>query len=315
MMYLLLLIGFVLLVKGADVFVEGSSSIAKLLKVPTIVIGLTIVAFGTSAPEAAVSITASIHGSNEIAIGNVIGSNMFNLLVVIGICAVIAPIRVDKGILKKEMPFSIILTLVLFLLAGGMFLKRDTGFVIGRLDGMILLVLFIAYVVYMVISAMKNPRQISEDEEKPLSPLRSIIYVVGGVIAVIAGGQLVVDNATLIAKAFGLSETFIGLTIVAMGTSLPELVTSVVAARKGENDLAIGNVVGSNIFNILLIIGAAATITPIPVLGQSMYDMLILAVASVITLFFCRARYTVNRVEGGAMLALYAGYMVYIAIR
>ena len=315
MMYLLLLIGFVLLVKGADVFVEGSSSIAKLLKVPTIVIGLTIVAFGTSAPEAAVSITASIHGSNEIAIGNVIGSNMFNLLVVIGICAVIAPIQVDKGILKKEMPFSILLTLVLFLLAGGMFLSRDTGFVIGQLDGVILLILFIAYVVYMVISAMKNPRQSSEDEEKPLSPLRSIIYVVGGVIAVIAGGQLVVDNATLIAKAFGLSETFIGLTIVAMGTSLPELVTSIVAARKGENDLAIGNVVGSNIFNILLIIGAAATITPIPVLGQSMYDMLILAVASVITLFFCRAKYTVNRLEGGAMLALYAGYMVYIAIR
>ena len=318
--YILLLLGFLLLIKGADAFVDGSSSVAKILKIPTIIIGLTVVAFGTSMPEFSVSLTAAMKGSNDLAVSNVLGSNIFNLLVVLGACSLIQPVQAKSSLLKKEFPFSIFIAVILLLLDSDFSISKvlegEGTFTLGRLGGILFLILFAVFLYATVKTALRSrDEMVDEEEYKVMSPVKSALYIIIGLAGIICGGDLVVDSACSIAETFGLSQTFIGLTIVAMGTSLPELVTSVVAARKGENDLAIGNVVGSNIFNILLIIGAAATITPIPVLGQSMYDMLILAVASVITLFFCRARYTVNRVEGGAMLALYAGYMVYIAIR
>lgn len=311
---LALILGFILLVKGADFFVEGSSSVARLLKIPTIIIGLTIVAFGTSAPEAAVSITAGLNGNNDIAISNVIGSNMFNLLMVIGVCAVIAPIDVDKNLLKKEFPFSILLTILLL----GMCLDHITGFssknTISRLDAIILLIILTCFVLYMIYSALRHQVDIQE-EIKTLSPVKSILFIIGGIAGIIWGGDMVVDNASIIAGAFGLSDTLIGLTVVAFGTSLPELATSVVAAKKGESDLALGNVVGSNIFNILFVLGASGVASPISVGILSIYDLLFLLVANVVIFVFSKTKYRVARSQGLICVILYLAYTVYIIIR
>ncbi|RZT03075.1 calcium/sodium antiporter [Cuneatibacter caecimuris] len=313
--YLILIVGFVLLVKGADFFVEGCASIAKTLRVPTIIIGLTIVAFGTSAPEAAVSISASLRGANDIAISNVIGSNLFNLLVVVGICAVLKPMKVQSGILKREFPFSILITLVLLVLCTDQAIRGNSAQnAIGRLDGVILLALFALFVFMMIRSAMKNREELDEDY-KILPVWKSLLFILGGLAGVILGGNMVVEGATDIARAFGLSETLIGLTIIALGTSLPELVTSVVAAKKGENDLALGNVIGSNIFNILLILGASSTIVQVNVGLQSLYDIIILIGVSLITYLFSLRGRQINRLEGAFMLALYGGYLAYIILR
>lgn len=308
MMYLWLIVGFVLLIKGADIFVEGSSSVAKLLRVPSVIIGLTIVAFGTSAPEAAVSITAAIAQKNEIAIGNVIGSNIFNLLMVLGCCSVIIPMTIDKKILFKDYPFSLIITVVLLLM---------TAFdhEIGRLDGIILIGFFVYFLVRTVQHARTNRTEDGGEEIKTLSPMFSAVYILAGIVAIVIGGDLVVDSASEIAAVFGLSQTLIGLTIVAMGTSLPELVTSMVAAKKGENGLALGNVVGSNIFNILFVLSLSSTISPIPVRMESVYDLIVLLAISGICWLFCRTKYTVNRLEGASMVAIYAAYMAYIIVR
>ena len=313
--YLVLIVGFVLLVKGADFFVEGCASIAKTLRVPAIIIGLTIVAFGTSAPEAAVSISASLRGANDIAISNVIGSNLFNLLVVVGICAVLKPMKVQSGILKREFPFSILITLVLLVLCADQAIRGSSAQnAIGRLDGVILLALFALFVFMMIRSALKNREELDEDY-KILPVWKSILFILGGLAGVILGGNMVVEGATDIARAFGLSETLIGLTIIALGTSLPELVTSVVAARKGENDLALGNVIGSNIFNILLILGASSTIVQVNVGLQSLYDIIILIGVSLISYLFSLRGRQINRLEGAFMLALYGGYLAYIILR
>lgn len=310
--YVLLILGFVCLVKGADWFVDGCSSIAKLLKVPSIIIGLTIVAMGTSLPEAAVSITAGLEGSNDIAISNVIGSNLFNLLMVLGVCSAISPIHVTKSILKVEFPFSIIIAALTAFMGLDMIFGRANA--IGRVDGLILLGCFAGFLAYMIRSALKNKTE-EEEEVKTMSPFLSIVCVVIGAAIIIVGGNLVVDNAVIIAASFGLSETFIGLTIVAMGTSLPELVTSIVASRKGENDLAVGNVVGSNIFNLLLILGASSAISPVAVKMESIYDLVILIVLSIVTLIFCKQKDELSRKEGLMMVAMYAVYMVYITMR
>ena len=230
MEYLLLLVGFVLLVKGADFFVEGSSSLAKIMKVPSVIIGLTIVAMGTSAPEASVSINAALTGNNDIAISNVVGSNIFNGLVVVGICAFLASFKTNLDILKRDMPLNIVITMILC------FMFMDGK--LSRIEGLILLAGMAAYIVSMIYSALKN-RETGEDC-KVLSLPKSIVFMAGGLVAVIFGGDLVVDNACVIAANFGVSQNFIGLTIVAMGTSLPELVTSIVAARKNEVDMALG---------------------------------------------------------------------------
>ena len=314
MMYVWLIVGFILLIKGADYFVDGSSSVAKIFRVPSIIIGLTVVAFGTSCPEAAVSITASIEGKNAISLGNVIGSNIFNLLVVTGASAVVMPMAVDKKMLKREFPFSILVAVILLAFAADTLLRGKETNAVGRGAGIALLILFVLFVGFMVWSALKNRTQ-SQEEYKTLSLTRSILYIILGLAAIIVGGQLVVDSATDIARTFGLSETLIGLTIVAMGTSLPELVTSIVAAVKGESDLALGNVIGSNIFNILLILGASATIAPLSVEIEIIYDTIILIGMSVVVYIMAFGKKRIGRIEGLIMLLGYAAYMTYIIMR
>ena len=262
MEYVLLVVGFVLLIKGADFFVEGSSSLAQILKVPSVVIGLTIVAMGTSAPEASVSINAALAGSNDIAISNVVGSNIFNGLVVVGVCAFLSAFKTNHDILKRDMPLNILVTFILCL----MFLDGK----LSRIEGGILFTGMILYIAVMICHAIKNK---SENEpEKILSLPRSIIYMIAGLAAVIFGGDLVVDKACIIATNFGVSQNFIGLTIVAIGTSLPELVTSIVATKKGDSGLALGNAIGSNLFNILFILGFSAILSPLHVLNESIID-------------------------------------------
>ena len=305
MEYLLLLIGFVLLIKGADFFVDGSSSLARIMKVPSVIIGLTIVAMGTSAPEASVSVNAALAGSNDIAISNVIGSNLFNGLVVVGVCAFMAGFKTNPEILKRDMPLNIIVTAILCI----MLLDRH----INHIEGIILLISMAVYIAVMVISALKNRE--TADECKILSLPKSLIFIIGGLIAVIFGGTLVVDNACLIAKDFGVSENFIGLTIIAIGTSLPELVTSITATRKGDSGLALGNAIGYNLFNILFILGMSATICPLNVLSESIIDCIILLVSAVILYVFARTKKTMNRWEGIVCVFLYVGYTAYLLIR
>ena len=321
--YLMLIIGFFLLIKGADFFVDGSSSVAKILKVPAIIIGLTVVAFGTSLPEASVSVTAAISGQNELAVSNVIGSNIFNLLVVLGASALVCPIKVKLSLLKREFPFSIIITAILLLSITGFNFKAivegKSGFVLSRVEGIILLVLFVGFLVAAVLDALHS-RKNAEETDAPedyeiLSPVKSAIYIVGGIAAIALGGDFVVDSASAIARSFGMSQTFIGLTIVALGTSLPELVTSCVAAKKGENDLALGNVVGSNIFNILLILGMSATISPITLTGLAIQDTAILIVASLLVYICAISRKGLSKLEGSMFLLFYAGFFAYILIR
>ncbi|MBQ2972204.1 MAG: calcium/sodium antiporter [Ruminococcus sp.] len=302
--FLLLLLGFVLLIKGADFFVDGSSSVAKLLKVPSVVIGLTIVAMGTSAPEAAVSITAGIAGSNEIAVSNVVGSNIFNMLVVVGVCAAIKPFELDKTILKRDFPVNIVANVILLCM-------MLVGSVLSRFNGILLLALMVTYIAFLVVSAIKN-REESDEQIKTLSPVMSGVYIVGGLAAVIFGGDLVVDNATVIAQAAGWSETFIGLTIIAIGTSLPELVTSIVASKKGDSGLALGNVVGSNIFNILFILGLSSSISPIAVDSRAVTNMILLLVLTTLMYLTCIMRKKLGRVEGISMVLIYVAYTAYL---
>lgn len=314
MMYVWLLVGFFLLVKGADLFVDGSSSVAKLLKVPSVIIGLTIVAMGTSAPEAAVSITAGFTGNNEIAISNVLGSNLFNLMMVVGICACIKAFQTDSTIMKRDFSISLGLTVLL-----GIWLLDGR---INRIEGGILVLLMLGYIMLMVRSALKTreqaqavPQEGTEEEKPPMLAWKSIIFILLGLAAIILGGQLVVDNASRIAAQFGLSETLIGLTIVAIGTSLPELVTSIVAAGKGESGLALGNVIGSNIFNIIFILGASTLLHPIGTGMENLIDTLILLIVSIIIYVFGLTGKKVNRWEGLLCVLGYIGYTAYIILR
>ena len=312
--------GFVLLIKGADWFVEGSSSVAKLLKVPTIIIGLTVVAFGTSLPEASVSISSALADKNALAISNVVGSNIFNTLVVLGASALIAPVCVQPGSIKKDIPFSILCTVALL---GALLLGMDTvdgvsSYTLGFLGGLVLAVLFAFYMYWQISAALKARKAgIAEEEEevKVLSPLKSAIFIVVGVACIIIGGDLVVDGASAIAMKFGMSETLVGMTIVALGTSLPELVTSMVAAKKGESDLAVGNVIGSNIFNILFVLGFSALIAPMTVDILSVIDTIAVIGVSVLALVFSATGKKISRVEGGIMLAAYFGYFAYMFVR
>lgn len=315
--FLCLLAGFIFLIKGADYFVEGSSSIAKLLKIPSIIIGLTIVAFGTSLPEASVSINAAMAGQNELSLSNVIGSNLFNLLAVVGISAIIRPIAVEASVLKKDFPFSILITILLLIMCIPTHYKGSTLSILSRTEGLVLLTLFLIYVVWTIQNALKSRKEAKESNESSglLSPLRTIFLILGGLLGIVIGGNLVVDSASTIAAAFGLSETLIGLTIVALGTSLPELVTSIVAAKKGESDIAIGNVVGSNIFNILLVLGASCSLHPVPVTLFSIYDIIILVICSILTYFFALHAKSVSRKEGALMLPIYMAFFIYIIIR
>ena len=308
MQYVLLIVGFILLIKGADFFVEGSASVAKLLKIPSLIIGLTIVAFGTSMPEASVSISAAINGNNGIAVGNVIGSNIFNLLAIVGICGLVNVLDVDKDILRRDYTYSVIITIVLGLM---LFIGRD----VNRLEGIILLLLFAFFLFYTIKSALANRTVVEGEDYKILPAWLSVIYIVGGLIAIMLGGNMVVKGATKLATQFGLSDTLIGLTIVAVGTSLPELVTSLVATGKGENGIAIGNVVGSNIFNMIFILGMSASIKPISVDIFSIYDILFLLVVTIIVWYLAGNDGKIKKFEGAFMVFLYIAYTVYIILR
>ncbi len=317
----LLVVGFIALIKGADLFVDGSSGLAKNFRVPGVVIGLTIVAMGTSAPELAVSTSAALKGANEIALSNVIGSNIFNLLVVLGICAVIHPMPIDKTIIKRDFPISIGITVLTLIAVGAPFLisgniaeakMSDNIGEVSRIYSIILLVMFVSYIAMLIISARKDPQEEDGTEPKPL--WQCILLILVGVACIIAGGQFVVNSAKAIAVGFGVSETLIGLTIVALGTSLPELVTSIVASRKGENGLAVGNVVGSNIFNILFILGVSCTIHPIAVNFASLIDMAVLIAVSLMTLIFAGSK-NIGRVRGAVMVAVYIADVVFAVLR
>lgn len=318
--YILLLLGFLLLIKGADAFVDGSSSVAKILKIPTIIIGLTVVAFGTSMPEFSVSLTAAMKGSNDLAVSNVLGSNIFNLLVVLGACSLIQPVQAKSSLLKKEFPFSIFIAVILLLLDSDFSISKvlegKGTFTLGRLGGILFLILFAVFLYATVKTALRSrDEMVDEEEYKVMSPVKSALYIIIGLAGIIWGGDLVVDSACNIAETFGLSQTFIGLTIVAVGTSLPELVTSMVAAGKGENDLAVGNVVGSNIFNILLILGASATIKPIALDITAVYDTLILVVASLIVYLCALSKREIKKGEGVIFLLCYLVFFVYVLTR
>lgn len=305
MMYILLVVGFVLLIKGADFFVDGASSVAKLLKVPSVIIGLTIVAMGTSAPETAVSISAGIAGSSDIALSNVIGSNIFNLLIVVGVSAIICPMVTEKVIMRRDIWWSLgaaVAVLIMML-----------NLKISRIEGILLLCGMAAYIGVLVADALK--KRDTGDEVKAMSPLKSVLCIIGGLAAIIVGGDLVVDSACDIAAAFGMSEALIGLTIVAAGTSLPELVTSIVAAKKGDSGLALGNVVGSNIFNILFILGAASALSTINVAPELFIDTAILIGVTLFMYFLCRSKDKTSRGEGALCVLVYAAYMAYIILR
>lgn len=317
-----LIIGFVLLIKGADFFVEGSSSVAKRLHVPSIIIGLTIVAMGTSLPETAVSVSASITGNNELAVSNVVGSNIFNLMVVIGVCAMIATVNVAKETIKRDIPFSLICAGLLLLL-GILGFGDKSGMTLGHFDGVIFIGAFAGYILYMIKIALKASKEGKKveieggsDEDIKLIPVPlSIVFIVGGAAAIAVGGDITVDAASRIASDLGMSQTLIGLTIVSIGTSLPELVTSIVAARKNEVDMALGNAIGSNVFNILMVLGIASAISPISIITENIIDLCVLIVFTICVWIFARTRKKIGRIEGFSMVALYVIYAVYIIIR
>ncbi len=349
---LMLVVGFVLLVKGADIFVDGSSSVARQLRIPTIIIGLTIVAMGTSLPELAVSLTASMADSNSMAISNVIGSNIFNTMVVVGVCAILTPVAVQRETLRRDIPFAILCAILLLVLG-------CIGMSVGRLDAAILLGVFVGFLVNLVRSALRARKETAvtesvvantgdrkkgvevdesgqgevqqssesvkaeassisdEDSEtvKDLPMWQSILYIIVGIIAIKFGGDWTVDAAKSIALTIGMSETLVGLTIVSVGTSLPELVTSIVAARKKEVDMALGNAFGSNVFNILMVLGVAAAISPVALIMENVIDIIMLIVISVMVWFFARNDECITRREGVAMVGVYAAYLVYIIVR
>lgn len=319
---LLLVLGFAALVKGADLFVGGSSSLARHFHVPSLIIGLTIVAMGTSAPELAVSTAAAVQGANEIALSNVVGSNIFNLLAVLGLCAVLHPVPTDRPVLVRDFPISIAAAMAVLLGATAPMLfsgalrglrPSDPAGVVGRPLAALLILGFLLYLLWLVRDARKHPAQEEDKEQTPLG--RSAAMILFGLILIVAGGEAVVAGAREIAKAAGMSETLIGLTIVAAGTSLPELVTSVVAARKGETGLAVGNVVGSNIMNLLFVLGISAAIRPVGVNLASVYDLLILAGVSLLTFAFLYTRRRIDRWEGILLLGLYMADMAFAILR
>ena len=320
MSFLILIIGFFFLIKGADIFVEGAASIARKFNVPAMVIGLTIVAMGTSAPEAAVSITSSIAGQNDMSVANVVGSNFFNILMVLGVSAVIAKLPVQKETIKKEAPFLIIVSAMLLIF--GLDLKMN------RIEGLVLLSVFVYFLISTVKSAKNSVKEdskynneiaitadteVSEIEE--VSMPKTILICIVGIAGIVIGGDMVVNSATSIATAFGMSANLVGLTIVAVGTSLPEFVTSVVAIKKGETEIAIGNVIGSNLFNILLVLGLAITINPITISTLALIDIIFMVMITILLYLFMKRDYSLVKNQGFILIAIYISYMAYTIIR
>ncbi|MFD2043275.1 calcium/sodium antiporter [Ornithinibacillus salinisoli] len=316
MAYLLLVVGFALLIKGADYFVDGSSNIARLLRVPSILIGLTIVSFGTSSPEATVSIIAAMEGTAEVSLGNVVGSNIFNLTLVVGVAAMLYPLKVESETIRKEIPFTLLASVALLILISDIVLQGHGSNLITRSDGFLLLLFLIIFMYYVFEVAMKSRKN---KVDGPISSEtkwgRNVFFTLLGLTGIIIGGDLVVDNGTEIAYSWGMSETLVGLTIIAVGTSLPELVTSIVAALKKESEIALGNIVGSNIFNILFVLGITSVITPLPVNGKVFFDIKAMIVLTVLLLVFSRTKYKIGKSEGFILVLAYAAYLLYIIIR
>lgn len=319
MTYLLLLVGFALLIIGAGYFVKGASAISALLRVPPILVGLTIVSFGTSSPEATVSIIAALNGNDDVSLGNVVGSNLFNTLFVLGVTAFIAPLIVKSQTIRKEIPFSFLASITLLVLIADIFLQDYSDNMLTRSDGIILLLIFAVFLYYIFELARKSRNDFGEQpskiEEKDKNWVKNGAFTLGGLAAIVFGGDLVVKNSTEIALSLGMSEALVGLTIVAVGTSLPELVTSAVAAWKKESEIALGNIIGSNIFNILFVLGASATISPIGVNSSLFTDIAILIVFTIVVLIFALTHLTIGKREGIFLAISYIVYMVYIILR
>ncbi len=316
---ILLIVGLVLILGGANFMTDGAAAIAKKLGMSDFIVGLTIVSMMTSAPELVVSVMSAIEGAPSMAIGNIVGSNIFNILIIIGVVALIKPIKVAGGVLTNDIPM-VILSSVVLLVMGLSPLLDGGAMMLTRVDGILLLLFFVIFMIYTVRSARSvNPAEDSTvDAEqaaiKPLPVWRALVYLTGGLAALIAGGQWFVDGATGLARSLGWSEGLIGLTIIAAGTSLPELATSVVAARKGLNGICIGNVIGSCIFNVFFVLGLAATVLPMPFGNITLADLLMLVLASLMFLAFGRwiGHRVINRLEGALMLGCYVGYMCYL---
>ena len=292
-----------MVLKGADFLTEGAAALARRVNIPEIVIGLTIVAAGTSAPELFVSLVSALKGTPDLAVGNVVGSNTMNCMLIVGCAAMVAPMTISRSTVKKDIPFAVGASVLLMLLALNNFL--------GRFDGILLLAGFVSFMVYSLRQA-KNGQGDATTEEKQQNPWLSALYIVLGLIGLVIGSNLFVDHASSLALALGISEGVVGLTVVAGGTSLPELATSVVAARKGQSAIAIGNVIGSNVFNILLILGLTATISPLQIEGITTIDMAVMLLSVILVWLFSRTRYTVERWEGGLLLVIYIGYLVWL---
>lgn len=310
--------GLVLILLGANGLTDGAASVAKQFRIPSIVIGLTIVAFGTSAPELTVSVSSALKGSADIAIGNVVGSNIFNTLMIVGCTALFAPIAITRNTLKKEIPLCILSSVALWVCANDVFLDHSAENILNRADGLLLLCFFAIFMGYTFAIAFPSGQASvegsGEEEIKLLPWWKSVIYILGGLAALVYGGQLFVNGATGIARSLGVSESVIGLTLVAGGTSLPELATSIVAALKKNPEIAIGNVIGSNLFNIFFVLGCSASITPLHLTGITNFDLFALVISGILMWFFGLffAKRTITRMEGGILVLCYVAYTAYL---
>jgi cation:H+ antiporter len=311
--YILFVVGFVLLISGANLLVEGSASIAKKLNISSIVIGLTIVAFGTSAPELIVNIFASVQGNTEIAIGNILGSNIVNILLILGISAIIYPLATKENTVWKEIPLSLLAAILVGVMVNDTLIDGGTFSGLTRIDGIVFIAFFIIFL-YYTFGISKVSGENTDLEIKDMSYMKSSLYIVGGLLGLVIGGKWIVDGAIKIAEGFNVSQSLIGLTVVAIGTSLPELATSAVAAYKKQSDIAIGNVVGSNIFNIFWILGLSAVINPLPFSKDSAIDIIMTILASLILflIMFIGKKHTVERWQGVIMILIYIGYVAYL---
>lgn len=319
MPFLFLIIGFIFLINGANVFVKGAASIAKRFYVPPMVIGLTIVAMGTSAPEAAISIGSSLAGQNDMSISNVVGSNFFNILVVLGVSSIIAKLPVQEDTIKKDTPFLILVSLLLVVLGFNLNL--------GKIDGLILLIVFTLFLINIVKSSLKGSNNdcvysdgetavaIDTSVEESFSLPKTILVCILGTVGIVLGGDIVVNSATTIATSFGMSENLVGLTIVAVGTSLPEFVTSIVAIKKGETEIAIGNIIGSNLFNILLVLGLAAVINPMTMSMLALIDVIFMTIITVLLYLFMRKNNSLVKKQGVVLVIIYITYMIFTIVR
>jgi cation:H+ antiporter len=313
---LLLIGGLLLILLGANGLTDGAASIAKRFNIPSIVIGLTIVAFGTSTPELTVSISSAMKGSSDIAIGNVVGSNIFNILFIVGCTSLVAPIVITRNTLRKEIPLCILSSVVLLVIANDVLLDKGASNILSTTDGILLLCFFLIFLSYTFAIALDGKSQATDEENniKQMPMLKSVLFIIGGLCGLVYGGQLFVDGAMNIARSLGVSESVIGLTLVAGGTSLPELATSIVAALKKNPEIAIGNVIGSNLFNIFFILGCSATITPMNISGITNIDLSVLVGASILMWFFGLffAKRTINRPEGAFFVLCYVAYTVFL---